>query len=237
MKTKNIIIVAILAILAYFAFFKKKSESAQSGNPPNDPLPEAEPVSTENVKPEPVSIDSGDGAAMIANRIRVLQKSNTAQELARSVSGDLYKGTVYPQGMKAAFLGLFGDSYAIPLFPSQIDPSFQSFVEGIQSVEDFNKMESSVGLEKALQNYKSALQYGEVSYFPPNLKELVDAENFGKPSKADKNKSERYGAWAIDTKTVFSNLARISKNYSNAMQNKAISDLRAAGWKFYGIDA
>lgn len=238
MNAKNIFIVALIGLAAYFLFIKKGNSGTQkdkSADPGQAPKPEPAQASGP-VSQKFYDVDGGEGLLAINARVRALENSSAQTPILRSVEGQIYAGLSYPHAMRKAMQASFGDAYAVPLYSTDIEPAFVDFVDSVLTLPDFNDTEKSIGLEKTLQSWYNSLQYGGNSYYPAGLKELVDSEQFGKPGKSDKNKSERYGQWASDTKKLFKNMQSAVKSYTSEIRNKAISDLRNSGWKFYGID-
>lgn len=194
----------------------------------------------------PVSYDpfSGVGGQQVNARMRALWNNATERNTIIAGSGltdRLYQGLQYPNGVKNAMAAIFGSSSNVPLAPETLEPGYTRRVKEWKDVPGFESLTSSQGGDPttAFSTWKNALllQDQGLNFWPPNIAALIEAKEFGEPSRGDKNRSERYDAFTKDMKALGQNIAFINTKLNEIVRDRAISDLRAAGWAFIGYDA
>lgn len=237
MKALNIsLIVAavlIIAFLTYFAFFKKEAKGIEKVE--EKPAPQALPPPVQQAdNNKPLFVDSGEGLVAVNSRMKTLYNSADFQAIKNAEINKLFVGLSYANGMKAGLTNNFGSLSKIPVIPTFIDSSFANDFQGIESVVDFEQITKVSGINAAFTTWRSALNIQGYDFYPANLQLLVDSAQFGMPTPADKNKSERYNAFTVDFKKLAANMIKLCNDLSESLRRKAIFDLVDAGWKFVG---
>ena len=251
MKTKDILFVAafLFAVLAivYLVQNKAKMTSADD-NTPIDPAPsppyrstDGPPGQAPTERPVLYDTETGEGGAAVQQRMKSLWNNATTRNEITGNSGLLnrvYAGLTYPDGTKNAMAGIFGSSSAIPLAPVTIEPAYSRRVKEWQNVPDFETLTATSGIETAFSAWKNALDLKEVglNFWPPNLPALIEAREFGAINRGDKNRSEKYREFTNDMRVLGDNIAYANTQIDEIVKDRAIADLRAAGWKFIGFD-
>ncbi len=233
----TIAIISFVGIIVYFLLKPKKQKTESNpilGGSINEPLPAAQ-VNT-NVT-EPVATESGLGASLIRNRMIEIYNNNGALENVintKSVPIPDLSGTKYPAGIARTL----NDSgfQSVPVVPNFMSPSYQAEIKNFLNQPDFESVARS-NFDAALSTYQNAMNFSSVRFYPfPAFENVVKQDGFGKPGKADKNRSERYDAGIKDFKVVFSNTLDANKKLEEAIKAQAIQDLRDSGYKFIGFD-
>lgn len=187
--------------------------------------------------------ETGQGGAAVKQRMRSVWSNATEREALIARSGlinQAYQGLKYPTGIQNAMAGIFGAASRLPLVPDSIEPSYSTRAKEWNSVPDFETLTASQGGDptQAFSTWKAALnlQDAGLNFWPPNILALIEAQEFGPINRGDRNRSEKYREFTNDMKVLGQNIAFINKKLDELVKDKAIADLRAAGWNFLGYD-
>lgn len=254
MKSKDYIIVGLamgfIFLLIYLLQKKGKIttteidlELGQAEGPPPVQGPATQPGQSEGNRIL-YDTETGQGGAAVKQRIKSIWSNATEREelIARSgLVNQVYQGLKYPNGIKNAMAGIFGAASRLPLAPDSIEPSYSTRAKEWNSVPDFETLTASQGGDptQAFSTWKAALnlQDAGLNFWPPNLPALIEAQEFGPINQGDRNRSEKYREFTNDMKVVGQNIAFSNKKLEELVKDKAIADLRAAGWNFLGYDS
>ena len=252
MKSKDILLVAavLFAVLAivYAMQNKVKMSSADDKapldappSPPYRPATGGPPGQSPTDSPVLYDTETGEGGAAVQQRMKSIWANASARNEVTANSGLLnrvYAGLTYPTGIKNAMAAIFGSSSALPLAPVTIEPSYSRRAKEWQNVPDFETLTNTSGIETAFSAWKTALDLKEVglNFWPPNLPSLIEAKEFGNINRGDKNRSEKYREFTNDMRVLGDNIAYANTQIDEIVKDRAIADLRAAGWKFIGFD-
>ena len=235
---KNIVLIigisVILAIAAYF-FLKKKPDEASKA----DDLPDLQPAPPPPAPAQTQSqtsafVDSGEGLAAVNQRMKVIYNSADYIDIYSDQLEKLYEGMSYKPGFKNAMKSIFGSLQKVPVIPSFISTSQSKLFKDVGDVKGFEEQTRQNGFDSAVNLWRQNTDIGGVSFWPSDLKDRIEAGDFGQTTKADKDRSQRYDAYTSDFKRFAVNAQKVSTDLTNAVKNKAIADLMAAGWKFSG---
>ena len=185
----------------------------------------------------PLEVATGLGAQLIDRRAREIYQNKTALENViqqRGVPVPDSAGTKFPAGIARVLNDTGFQSF--PVVPSFISPGYKAEINNFLSQPDFENL-AKANIDSAKSTYRNALNFVSVRFFPWDaLEKAVQEESFGKPSKSDKNKSERYNDAVLDMKTVFNRVLESNKKLEEALKAQAIEDLRQSNYKFIGYD-
>ena len=231
-------IILFIVIAIYFYNRKKKGGAANA-----DPIlggtldkPIEKPTENTNIS-VPLEVATGLGAQLIDRRAREIYQNKTALENViqqRGVPVPDSAGTKFPAGIARVLNDTGFQSF--PVVPSFISPGYKAEINNFLSQPDFENL-AKANIDSAKSTYRNALNFVSVRFFPWDaLEKAVQEEGFGKPSKSDKNKSERYNAAVLDMKTVFGRVLESNKKLEEALKAQAIEDLRQSNYKFIGYD-
>ena len=206
-------------------------------------LPDVEPPQeNEQGQPEPPEIldtDQGRGGRLVRERMKALNSAAKQDILGQSQPLNFYGGVGEFKTVLMTVLGnIFGGANNLPVYSFDLQPTWNAFLQDIQDAERLDPMSQGGQIDRAIQNWKSLVTFGptQVSFWPPNLAELIEQGFFKASGPGDSDRSERYGAFADGMKVVAKNLQRISDQYTKNLKARAIADLVGAGYKFYGIN-
>jgi len=250
MKERDILLISLLlgAVVLIAFLLRKRTASASeetifelggaAGPPPADVSPQPDPS-------QPIVLydtETGEGGAAVQQRIKTIWQNAAARNELINSSGLLnrvYQGLQYPAGIKNAMAGVFGSSSAIPIIPDSLDPAYSQRLQEWKDVTDFEAITSTSGIDQAFSAWKNALNLVSqgLDFWPPNISILIEAKEFGEINRGDRNRSERYQAFTNDMRKVGENLALANSKMDEIVRDRAIADLRAAGWNFIGYDA
>jgi hypothetical protein len=227
MKAKDLLIGgAVVGGLAWIFFQKKDSISGVEAK--RAKAPDLLPVEDAPV----MDSESGEGAELVRNRMFQLYNSQEGEQIKQSSRTNVYQGLAYPTGMRQLITEIYGGASLFPSVPSEIDGGFLNWLDDIEKGPNFEEITSNVGIDQAKETWSQILNYNEYTLWPIDVESLINQNAFGKASKKDKNKSERYNAMIEDLKKFASNLYKFTKSYSQNLKNEAILDLQTAGYKF-----
>ena len=251
MKERDILLISLLlGAVVLIAFLLRKSSVATvkestildlggaAGPPPADTSPQPDPS-------QPIVLydtETGEGGAAVQQRIKTIWQNAAARNDLVNSSGLLnrvYQGLQYPAGIKNAMAGVFGSSSAIPIIPDSLDTSYSQRLQEWKDVTDFEAITSTSGIDQAFSTWKNAFNLVSqgLDFWPPTISVLIEAKEFGDINRGDRNRSERYQAFTNDMRKVGENLALANSKMGEIVRDRAIADLRAAGWNFIGYDA
>lgn len=251
MKSKDMLIVAaiFIAVLAFVYAMQNKvkmgandDDKTPLGSPPAPPQrPAASPPGQSTDTAILYDTETGEGGAAVMQRMKSIWANASARNEVIASSGlinRVYAGLTYPNGIKNAIAGIFGSSSNLPLAPVTIEPAYSRRVTEWQNVPDFETLTATSGIETAFSAWKTALDLKEVglNFWPPNLPALIEAQEFGPINRGDKNRSEKYREFTNDMRVLGDNIAFSNKQIDEIVKDRAIEDLRTAGWKFIGFD-
>ena len=233
----GVLLAAIIGVLYYL----RKNEKEQGGGastveamirdlptPPDQGQPEAE-------TPVLYSTETGSGRAAIDSRMEQIHESTKGKELIADTAQNPYAGLNWKTDFKNAMASIFGSAFDFPVRPG--DPRYKQFLENLKNQEKgINQLDREGDFRRALDIWQNAMDFGEFSFWPPDLAEQIELGAFKASGPADKNRSERYHVFAEDAQQFAGNLLTIHRQYENALEKEAIRQLREAGWKFQGID-
>lgn len=244
MKNNNLkalfITIAIVAFIAVLIYLYKRSKKVAPDKDPvlggtiDEPIEDA-PKNTTTT--ESLDTTNGLGASLIDRRARDLYQNKASLESIiqrKGVPVPDVAGTKFPAGVSR----VLNDSgfQSFPVVPNFISPGYKAEINNFLSQPDFENL-SRANFDSAKSTYQNAMNFNAVRWYPyPAMDKAVQEESFGKPSKSDKNKSERYDAAIKDLKTVFSRVLDANKKLEEALKAQAIEDLRQSGYKFIGYD-
>ena len=232
-----IVSIAALSILIWIIIkVKKVSPDSQLEKPDSTPLPPAPlpPAPAPDQSQTSNFIDQGEGLRAVNERMKAIYNSADFQEIFNVYTEKLFDGTKYRSGLKNAMKSSFGSIQKIPIIPTFISTNQKKLFEDINDVNGFENITKQSGFNKALATWRQNMELNGVDFWPPDIAELIEQNQFGNVTKADKDKSERYDAFTADFKAFAKNAASISEKLTTDIRNRAISDLIAAGWKFTG---
>ena len=236
MKNATIFIVvsALFALSIWYFFFNKKDKlKDEEVLPPAPPAP-APPAPTAQQSQAASFVDSGEGLTAVNQRMKVIYNSADYADIYSDQLEKLYEGMSYKQGFKNAMKAIFGSLQKVPVIPSFISTSQSKLFKDVADVKDFEVQTKSNGFDSAASLWRQNTDIGGVSFWPEDLKDRIEAGDFGQTTKADKDRSERYNAFTSDFKRFAINAQKVSSDLTSAVKNRAIADLMAAGWKFSG---
>lgn len=254
MKSKDYIIIGLalglIVLLVYLLQNKAKVNLSEMdlGLEGAEGPPAVDSTEGPNEQPQTNNIlydtETGQGGAAVKQRMKSIWSNAAERENIINRSGlmnQVYQGLKYPSGLKNAMASIFGAASRLPLVPDSIEPSYSTRAKEWNSVPDFETLTASQGGDptEAFATWKSALnlQDAGLNFWPPNLPALIEAQEFGPINRGDKNRSEKYREFTNDMKVLGQNIAFSNKKLDELVKDKAIADLRAAGWNFLGYDS
>lgn len=237
-STTKYVLLGIVALLVLYLVFRKPKA--------------ADEVEPEGAEPPPQSADGPGGfnppmaadqePALSAINSRIEQLYNSAERervFSRNQTREgLFAGVNYRSGLRQALASVLpdGNPDQVPLIPATINPAYGQkldFIQDLTSINDLDRTSYAGDINGALQVWKNALDLttaGGPNFWPSNMVQLIEEGAFGQPGAADRNRSERYHAFAEDFRAFAKNLSAAIKKADNHLRNQAVSDLKAAGW-------
>lgn len=233
--TVFLIVSALLMLSIWYFFFKKEDTKQQKDEalPPAPPAP-APPAPPAQQSQTASFVDSGEGLLAVNQRMKTIYNSSDYLDIYSDQLEKLYEGMSYKQGFKNAMKAIFGSLQKVPVIPSFISTSQSKLFKDVADVKGFEEQTRQNGFDSAVNLWRQNTDINGISFWPEDLKERIEAGDFGQTTKADKDRSERYDAYTSDFKRFAVNAQKVSSDLTNAVKNRAISDLMAAGWKFSG---
>jgi hypothetical protein len=233
----NKYIISGLAIIAGYLVYQgsKKSENNEVVDLlDNVPLPPA-PQTQATADSQTYYTDQGEGKKAIESRMYALDRSEEKNNIIGIV--DFYKGVSnFREDIKTVMSSLFGSAFDLPVLSFDLEPNYKTFLSAIPETENFEPLSQGGQVQKAISVWRSALTFRDFSFWPNNLADLIEQGYFKASGSADKDRSERYNAFTESMKPISENLMKASSSYTVNLRNRAIADLVASGWKFYGIN-
>jgi hypothetical protein len=201
-------------LLAVYLYNRRKNKVATNKDPVLGGTldkPIEKPASNTQIG-VPLEVATGLGAQLIDRRAREIYQNKTALENViqqRGVPVPDTAGTKFPAGIARVLNDTGFQSF--PVVPSFISPAYKAEINNFITQPDFENL-AKANIDSAKSTYRNALNFVSVRFFPwEALDKAVQEESFGKPSKTDKNKSERYNAAIIDLKTVYNRVLESNK--------------------------
>lgn len=253
MKSKDYIIIALamglVVLLVYLLQRQSKITAPQTAlglddaeAPPAAGPPVAEPSQTASTIL--YDTETGQGGAAVKQRMKAIWANAAEREQIIERSGlinQVYQGLKYQSGIQNAIAGIFGAASRIPLVPDSLEPSYSTRAKEWNSVPGFETLTASQGGDptEAFSTWKAALNLRDagLNFWPPNISALIEAKEFGPINKGDRNRSEKYNEFTGDMRILGQNIAFANKKLDEFVKDKAIADLRGAGWNFLGYDS
>lgn len=243
------IIAAIVALVGFFAFraYRRRkndtSETPGSSPAPAAPAPPAQPGPAADQPQQSAPIDANDepAATAIKNRVRSLYNSQEREQVysINNTRQDLTNGLQYRSGITSV-LSQVTPGGLFPLIPRDVDPRFIQRLQAAQQLENFEELTRRGAFDLAQSLYRDAFDLSDVG--GPNLwphgpgqqdsqlLSWINAGLFGRPGRADTNKSERFSAYGEDLKVLAANAEQATRKAQQHLKARAIEDLKRAGW-------
>lgn len=227
---------------AYIVTSNKPKEEEEEGEkeglnvaPPPPPLP---PV----IVPPAAVVETiynseiGDGKTLVTNRAKQIFDSNGKTILSGIITAEIFNGTKYKNSMKQVFGQIFGSPLNVKIIPEIVNPLFDNQLRNYQQmgnieVEQWQSGDSENTLTEAISQFKQAGTFAGVEFWPADIKKIVRTKMFGSQKKRDKNWSNNVQNYNADLKKVLKGIEDASRRFNTQLRNKAISDLKQAGYQ------
>lgn len=224
----------ILAGIAgvFFLAKTKKQGVTKTGQVP-DLVPEpVQPPQAPNQNAQ--VIDPDINPEIVISRVRQLARNREEVTAAIDMMElNPYERTTYPAGLSAVVRSTTGE---IPYFPAGLNMRLNEKLKQYKPIE-FEKRKNAIGFDAAMAELRQKLNFGEINLFPGNISDLIEQRLFGKPGKADKDRSERINDFDKDIAIFCNNLAVENQKIYEYLFDRAANQLAGAGWKVIGYNA
>lgn len=230
-------VIAALVAVSYLYSQRKESESEGSFIAPPG---KANSLAGDTTSPIPLSDPQLQAA--IKQKIKFIVRNDNLREAAYEAQGvrkGIFSGLQYGNGIRQALAASLpdGNPNNVPVIPVSYDRTYSDRLELIQNLQDYGRINDTVGTEAARQQWQSASDMGDAgfSFWPPNMVQLIDQGAFFVSGPKDKDKSERYDSWSKDMKKLSENLLTANRKAGDALEQAAITQLIDDGWKIVGF--
>jgi len=232
-------VIGAVAVAAWYLFKgdKEQSQDTDELTPASAPPP---PPQTGG-QTVPFSINSGEGKTAIEERAKIIALDpERGRAILSQTSKNLYQGLEFATDLKSWMGELFGNPNNVPVFSKYTNPDYKKFLEDLQE-PDYWVLRNERGRQGASAIVKPLFQYRDLfTFWGPEheygLSLARENERFNAPGASSASRDLEMRYFVESVQAMAKNAIEKQRQFDQALQSKAIEELRRQGWKFIEID-
>lgn len=241
---KDLVKFGVIGAVAVAAWYVLKGDKEQQSQDTGEKTPESAPPPPPpqaGGQTVPFSINSGEGKVAIEERAKIIAMDpERGRSILSQTSKGLYQGLEFSTDLKSWMGELFGNPNNVPVFSKYTNPDYKKFLEDLQE-PDYRQILSERGRQGASTIVRPLFQYRDLfTFWGPEIENGLSAardnERFAVPGSSSANRDTEMRRFVESVQAMAKNAIEKQRQFDQALQSKAIEELRRQGWKFIEID-